>query len=79
MKNVSLHGNLGKKVYINVALGFVHKSWSNKVNKLKKALYKLKKSPCAWFRRFTISMVKKGYIKTKVIIPCSLNTPSIEG
>lgn len=41
-KNVFLHGDLEEKVYMDVLLGFSHKTWANKVCQLKKFLYRLK-------------------------------------
>ena len=45
---------------MNISLGF-EENTGNKVCKLKKALYGLKKSPRAWFGRFAKVMKESGY------------------
>ena len=46
----------------------------NKVCKLKKALYRLKQSPRAWFGRFAKVMKEFGYKQAKVATLSSLST-----
>ncbi|RVW76140.1 Retrovirus-related Pol polyprotein from transposon RE1 [Vitis vinifera] len=62
VKNVFLHGELSKEVYMDLPPGcMVSKKQCQKVCKLKKSLYGLKQSPRAWFGRFTKSMRAFGY------------------
>ena len=60
VKNAFLHGDLDEEIYMNIPPGFEGNT-SNKVCKLKKALYELKQSPMAWFGRFTKVMKEFGY------------------
>jgi len=41
--------------------GFSEDFQRNEVYKLKKALYRLKQAPRAWFERFTVAMKRYGY------------------
>ena len=61
MKNAFLHDDLEEDVYMDRPPAFETKAFENKVCKLKKALYRFKQSPRAWFGRFTKSMLKRGY------------------
>ena len=62
VKNAFLHGELSEKVYMDLPLGcMIPEVHCRKVCKLKKSLYGLKKSPRAWFGRFTKSMRSFGY------------------
>lgn len=62
VKNAFLNGDLEKEVYMNILPGFENKFGSS-VCKLTKSLYGLKQSPRAWFKKFTWSMKKQGYIQ----------------
>jgi len=61
VKNAFLHGRLEEEVYIEIPLGYGAINEGNKVCRLKKTLYGLKQSPCAWFGRFTQAMISLGY------------------
>ena len=61
VKNAFLHGELTKEVYMDLPLGYMPGRHNQKVCRLKKVLYGLKRSPRAWFRRFTKSMINFGY------------------
>jgi len=61
VKNAFLHGLLEEEVYMEIPLGFQSIKEGNKVCWLKKALYRLKQSPCAWFGKLTQVMISMGY------------------
>jgi len=61
VKNAFLHGDLKEELYMEALPGFSEDFQRNEVCKLKKALYGLKLSPCAWFGRFTVAMKRYGY------------------
>ena len=60
VKNAFLHGELEEKIYMSIPPRF-NGSDGNKVCRLKKTLYGLKQSPCAWFGRFAKVMIANGY------------------
>lgn len=66
IKNVFLHGDL-KEVYMKTPLGFLHSTAKGKVSRFRKALYRLKQSPCAWFEQFNFAMTKRGHSKVRLI------------
>lgn len=61
MKNAFLHGDLEEEVYMEIPPGYDPTSGSNKVCRLKKAIYGLKQSPRTWFGSLTHVMVSLGY------------------
>ena len=61
IKNAFLHGDLEEEVYMDIPPGFKTSAKNECVCRLQKALYGLKQSPRAWFRRFNLSMKKKGF------------------
>ena len=61
VKNAFLHGSLEEEVYMKIPLGYGAINEGDKVCRLKKVLYGLKQSPCAWFEKFTQAMVSVGY------------------
>ena len=61
VKNIFLHGDLQEEVYIEIPPGFSNEQTLGKVCKLKKSLYGLKQSPCAWFDRFRRAVCDMGY------------------
>lgn len=48
-----LHGNLEEGAYVDESLGFEELITENKLHGLKNAIYEVKRSPRAWFGRFT--------------------------
>ena len=65
VKNVFLHGELSKEVYMDLPPGcLVSKKESQNMCRLKKSLYGLKQSPRAWFGRFTKSTGAIGYCQS---------------
>ena len=61
VKNAFLNRDLEEEIYMEVPLGFSSNPATKKMCKLKKALYKLKKTPRAWFGRFAKVMKNIGY------------------
>ena len=62
--------------YIEIPLDFRSIEGGNKVCRLKKALYRQKQTPCAWFGRLTQVIIYMGYQESQgdeVTIPCSSN------
>ena len=53
IKNVFLHGDLREEVYMEQLSGFVAQGEIGRVYHLRKSLYDLKQSPCAWFGKFS--------------------------
>ena len=70
IKNVFLHGDLAKEVYMEQPLGFIAQGESGLVCKLRRSLYGLKQSPQAWFSQFSSVVQEFGMIR-------SLANPSI--
>ncbi|RDX68270.1 hypothetical protein CR513_52761, partial [Mucuna pruriens] len=61
VKNAFLHVNLKEEVYMDIPPRYIVSSQAKIVCKLQKILYGLKKSPCAWFGWFSITMKKFGF------------------
>ena len=53
IKNVFLHGDLAKEVYMEQPPGFITQGESGLVCRLRRSPYGLKQSPRAWFSRFS--------------------------
>ena len=62
--NIFLHSNL-QKVYMEQPLGFVAQEEIGRVYCLRKPLYGLKQSPCAWFGKFKQAVEEFGMQKSK--------------
>ncbi|RVW65211.1 Retrovirus-related Pol polyprotein from transposon RE1 [Vitis vinifera] len=62
IKNVFLHGELLKEVYMEQPPGFVAQGKSGLVCKLRRSLYGLKQSPRAWFGRFSSVVQEFGML-----------------
>ena len=65
IKNVLLHGDLAKEVYMEQPPGFVAQDEIGRVCRLQKSLYDLKQSPRAWFSKFSEVIEKFGIQKSK--------------
>ena len=65
IKNVFLHGDFQKEVYIEQPPGFVARGKIRKVCRLRKSLYGLKQSPRAWFSKFSQAVETFGIQKSK--------------
>ena len=61
IKNAFLYGDLTEEVCMEQPLGFVAKTETHLVCKLKKAIYGLKQSPRAWFDKFSQVVFAAGF------------------
>ena len=64
VKTTFLNGILEEEVYIEQLEGFVDLENSDKVCKLKKALYGVNQAPRAWYERLHNYLVNIGFEKT---------------
>jgi len=65
VKNIFLHGNIEEEVYMYIPSGYMPSSKTKVVCKLEQTLYGLKKSPQAWFGRFSSAMRRYGFNQSK--------------
>ena len=63
VKSAFLNGYLNEEVYVEQPKGFVDPSFPKHVFKLKKALYRLKQAPRAWYERLIEFLINHGYRK----------------
>ena len=64
VKNAFLNGDLDETIYMDPPPGFrAEGEYSGKVCRLRKSLYSLKKSPRAWFNRFSEVILSLGFTK----------------
>ncbi|GKC78387.1 retrovirus-related pol polyprotein from transposon TNT 1-94 [Tanacetum coccineum] len=66
VKTAFLNGNLREEVYVSQSDGFVDKDKPNHVYKLKKALYRLKQAPCAWYDMLSSFLISQDFSKGSV-------------
>jgi len=66
VKNVFLHGDLQKEVYMEQPLGYVDQTHPNLVYKLKKTLYGLKQAPRAWSNKIGQYLVTNEFQTSSV-------------
>jgi len=66
VKNVFLHGDLEKEVYIQILHEFEDERIQGKVCKLKKVLYELKQFPRIWFEMFIKVIIFFKYQQSNV-------------
>ncbi|RVW39327.1 Retrovirus-related Pol polyprotein from transposon RE2 [Vitis vinifera] len=64
IKNVFLHGDLAKEVYMEQPPGFVAQGESSLVCRLRSSLYGLKQSPRAWFSHFSSVVQEFGMFRS---------------
>ncbi|GBP23594.1 Retrovirus-related Pol polyprotein from transposon TNT 1-94 [Eumeta japonica] len=64
-----LNGTLDKTIYMKIPKGFSEKTQNGQVLKLKKAIYGLKQSSRAWYKKVDECLLNMGYVKSK-IEPC---------
>ena len=65
IKNAFLNGDLEEEVYMEVPPELDSQGNFGKVCKLRKSLYGLKQSPCAWFERLTWVVRKHGFLQSQ--------------
>nr|GEU96816.1 retrovirus-related Pol polyprotein from transposon TNT 1-94 [Tanacetum cinerariifolium] len=66
VKIAFLNGNLREEVYVSQPDGFVDQDNPNHVYKLKKALYRLKQAPRAWYDMLSSFMISQDFSKGSV-------------
>ncbi|GJR10073.1 retrovirus-related pol polyprotein from transposon TNT 1-94 [Tanacetum coccineum] len=66
-----LNGNLWEEVYVSQPDNFVDPDNPNLMYKLKKALYRLKQAPRAWYDMLSLFLISKTSLKAQWIILCS--------
>ena len=64
VKSAFLNGYVDEEIYVEQPQGFEIAGNENKVYKLKKALYGLKKAPRAWYSRIDTYFQQKGFQKS---------------
>ena len=64
VKSTFLNGILEEEVYIEQPEGFIDENNKDKVCKLHKTLYGLKKAPRAWYERLHMYLVQIGFERT---------------
>nr|GFB52060.1 retrovirus-related Pol polyprotein from transposon TNT 1-94 [Tanacetum cinerariifolium] len=66
VKTTFLYGHLKEEVYVNLPDGFVNPYHPDKVYRLKKALYRLKQAPSAWYDELSKFLLSKGFSKGSI-------------
>ncbi|GJT96506.1 retrovirus-related pol polyprotein from transposon TNT 1-94 [Tanacetum coccineum] len=63
VKTAFLNGELNKVVYVSQPKGFVDPEHPTHVYRLKKALYRLKQAPRAWYDKLSKYLISTGFMK----------------
>jgi hypothetical protein len=66
VKRAFLNGVIQEEVYVRQPPGFKNSKYPDRVYKLSKALYELKKVPRIWYARLKIFLLEHGYIMGSV-------------
>jgi len=61
-----LNGLLNEEVYVSQPAGFEDINYPDHVYKLKRALYRLKQAPRAWYERLSKFLLEKGFSRGNV-------------
>lgn len=69
VKSAFLNGYLKEEVYVSQPKGFEDLVHPNYVLRLKKALYRLKQAPHAWYERLSEYLLLKGYTRGSLDMP----------
>ncbi|GJV32975.1 retrovirus-related pol polyprotein from transposon TNT 1-94 [Tanacetum coccineum] len=70
LKTAFLNGNLREEIYVSQSDGFVDPDNPNHVYKLKKALYRLKQTPRAWYDMLSSFLLSQDIFKGSMILLC---------
>ena len=65
VKSAFLNEFLNEEVFIEQPKGFQDPHFPNHVLRLKKALYRLKQAPKAWYDRFTTYLLDHGFKRSQ--------------
>nr|GEY06591.1 hypothetical protein [Tanacetum cinerariifolium] len=79
VKTIFLYGPLKEEVYVNQPDGFVDPYHPDKVYRLKKALYRLKQAPKAWYDELSNFLISKGFSKDSDHAGCLDSRKSTSG
>ena len=63
VKSAFLNGVLKEEVYVAQPPGYEIEGQEDKVYRLKKSLYELKQTPCAWYNRIDAYLLNNGFNK----------------
>ncbi|KAF5478351.1 hypothetical protein F2P56_004916 [Juglans regia] len=63
VKSAFLNGLLQEEVYVEQPKGFTNNLYLDHVYRLKKALYRLKQAPHAWYGRLTAYLLEHGFTR----------------
>nr|GFD19103.1 retrovirus-related Pol polyprotein from transposon TNT 1-94 [Tanacetum cinerariifolium] len=66
LKTAFFNGNLREEVYVSQPDGFMDQDNPNHVYKLKKALYRLKQAPRAWYDMLSSFLISQDFSKVSV-------------
>jgi hypothetical protein len=68
VKNAFLNGDLNEEVYMQPPPGYTHPQ--QKVCRLRRALYRLKQAPRAWFANLALLLLRLGLFLAPMILHC---------
>ncbi|KAK3014306.1 hypothetical protein RJ639_008877 [Escallonia herrerae] len=63
-----LNGELKEEVYVSQPEDFVVRGKEEKVYRLKKALYRLKQAPRAWYHKIDSFFLEKGFARSEIAL-----------
>nr|GFA81448.1 retrovirus-related Pol polyprotein from transposon TNT 1-94 [Tanacetum cinerariifolium] len=79
VKTAFLYGPLKEEVYVNQPDSFFDPYHPDKVYRLKKAFYRLKQAPRAWYDELSAFLVSKGFSKDSDHVGCLESRKSTSG